>query len=1034
MIELPVNEKNRLLNKQKNVMKKKLLLLIAAALFVSAQLLQAQHVVTGKVTGSDDNLPIPGVTVVLKDSSPKLGAVTDIDGRYSINLPDATGILVFSAVGMKEEERSVAGKNNISILMQSSTTQLGTVVVTAYGVAKRVTNIGAAANVEEEVITRQSGANVISNLQGTVPGVQIDLTSGSPGSSSKVQIRGLATISGASALPLYIVDGVPIAVGDYGASGGQTVDPLASLNPADIESISFLKDASATAIYGSRASNGVIVINTKKGKSGKATVNFGMRVGWNEKPHLRHNYKLLSKEDYLEMCRIALRNAGYAGTNTDLLTNFNISADAIANPATDWWDAITRKGLIQDYNFSVSGGSDKDKYYVSGSYFQDEGFIIAGGTERYTVRMNLNNTISKIFSLDNSLSGSYSRTKGSMSDTYYANPIMAARMNLPIEPIKNEDGTWNTKTSALGRNPVAMFTDEYHDVYHTDLYRLSYSPVLRAKILKDLYVQVKGTLDYTLSHGIEILNPLVDLDAQSYDGLHFDERYQDVTLQNTNTINWMPTWGKHSLNILLGHEVIYSLYTYNYVQMSNFPNYKLVYVAANGAEPLAASSGLGKLGLLSFFSNAEYSYDDKYYVSASVRGDASSRFNKENRWGVFYSVGGKYRISQENFMDPVRNWLQNLSVRISYGTTGNQDIGSYYPTLGLYGYSPVYAGNPGSAPAQLSNPNLKWETRRKFDVGFDALLFDRIDIAFDYYNDVVADMIVNVPISSVTGFTSKRQNFATMRNQGVEAMVNIGLMKTKKFSWSFNFNVSHNKNIVLKISDTLYSNAVLRQEGLPWNTIFVRHFGGIYSNTGEPYYILADGSYTTDISLAQKPENRIIAGSSDPDAFGGFGTKVEFYGVDISAQFIYSIGGVSFNDDAQQHEDISFSAGGAPSNAEYYFYENAWKQPGDIATLPAIVMNRSSNWFWVLWTQQHLNSMSYFKMRNLTVGYTLPRDLTKKAYMQNVRFYFTADNVFSIYPKSYRGYDTNPAGLAQDGSGFNYPLSKNFCFGLNITF
>jgi TonB-linked SusC/RagA family outer membrane protein len=960
---------------------------------------------------------------------------------------------------MKTQEVNVSAGSNVSVALSEDALNLETVVITGYGVQRKAAFTGAATTVGEELVTKQSGANVISNLQGTVPGVQISITSGSPGASSPVLMRGLGSVNASSA-PLYILDGVPMVAGNYSEAGQTSVDPIASLNPDDIANISFLKDASATSIYGSRASNGVIVITTKRGQTGKSNISFGMRVGWNAKPILRRNNTLLSKEDYITMLRTALNNAGNpnfnpgAGKNLDPYTKepyvgddptieriYGINLEETKDINTDWWDAITKQGILQEYNLSASGGNAGTKYYISGSYYQNQGSIIGSGTKRYSVRLNLENNLNKYITLENILAGSYSITNGLSTNSgdgiYYSNPIFAARSNLPFEPIKNPDGTWNFKTSASGFNPVAQVEDKYPNVLQTDIYRATYSPTIRVNVLKDLFVQVKGGLDYTLSQNVDILSPTASPDGKNWNGSNYESKYQEVTLVNTNTINWMPQFNKHSLNIMLGQEMQSMNANVLNGMTVNFASPKLINSLGNGSVPMGTSGGSTEETLLSFLANAEYSYDDKYYFSASVREDGSSKFLGKNKWGTFFSVGAKYRMSQENFMRAVDKWLQNLTVRISYGTTGNQDLGTSFPAMGLYSFSSSYYGNPASGPAQLESSDLTWETRKKFNVGFEALLLDRIGIELDYFYDVVDDMLFAVPISRTTGFSGLMQNVGTMSNTGVEGTLNFLLVKSKNVTWTFNVNFTHYKNIVKKLSpgvDSIIGGATLKTAGLPWNTIWVRNFQGITDN-GVPLWNDAAGYPIYDIAKANLSANRVLAGTSDPDLYGGFGTRVDFFGFDLSLQFIYSIGGVAFND-AGQFNEFNKLTTGTPSNITYYAWENSFKDESDKgdATLPIIMYGRDDNWFYALWSEEHLHPLDYLKLRNLTFGYTLPKRIVNKAKMSNLRVYFSCDNVFSLYNKKYRGFDTDPGGIAQANYGFNYPISRNYVFGLNLTF
>lgn len=987
--------------------------------------IKAAKIVVSGIVEDADKLGIPGVTVQVKGTTG--GTTTDINGYYQISTTMRSK-LVFSFLGMETQEVVVTGaKMNVSLLESASTLQ--EVVVTAYGVSRKATSMGAAAQVGEEVVKRQTGANVISNLQGSLPGVQISITSGSPGSSSPMQIRGLGSIN-AGTSPLYVIDGIPVFSGAYSTSAlsGQNVDPLSSLNTEDIETISVLKDASATSIYGARASNGVVVITTKSGKAGKSNLQFNMKIGQTRPTPIRHNFKMLESDKYIELLSESLTNAGISPTPAYLKSNFGIDQDNYEN--TDWWDLITSPGLIQEYNLSASGGDEKLKYFVSGGYFEDQGFIVGGGTKRVSVRLNLESKLNSYFTLGNNLAGSYSFTNSMSSGLTKSNPMALARMLRPTESPVNADGSWNMNLSTDGYNPVALYTDEFRDVKQQKAYRLTYSPYLRAKLTDNLFIQTKLGIDYLYLDGMAVLSMTVDPSGIKQGGVNTQTNSQQYTIINTNTVNWMPSIGKNNFNILLGQEMQETQVTNTELLGTNFASPKLVYAIANATERLGTGNNYSaSSALLSFFSNVEYDYNDKYYLSASLRRDGSSRFADGSKWGTFFSVGGKYRISQENFMKKA-DVVDNLTLRVSYGTTGNQDVG-FYQYMGLYGYGANYDAKPGSNPTQLYNPDLTWEKRKKFNVGLDVSLFGRLSLELDYFNDKTTDLLFAVPITQSTGFSSMLMNVGSMRNSGLEGLVNVLLINRKNFRWTVNVNFTTYKNKILKLAEEepIKGTATIREEGRPWNQFWIRQYGGVDPQTGLPLFLLEDGTTTTDAVLAGADENRKYYGTSDPTLYGGFGTKLDFYGFDFSIQFVYRLGGYTFSDENQWGEHTGWNKG---SNWTNYVYDNRWKEPGDVAKLPKLVFGKA--WDEVQRTEAGLQPLSHLKIRNITLGYNVPKSIAKRIYMSNIRVYVSADNIFSLYSKDYRGYDVDADGTATADNGYMYPTATNFIFGLNLSF
>ena len=704
-------------------MKKLVLFTVSLFLMGAANIALGQRTITGKVTSAEEPDGVPMVAVQVEGTT--VGTSTDFNGVFTLNnVPASAKNLKFSAMGLKEKIVPITG-GVMNVQMESSAIVMQEVQISSsgYGVKKKVDNVGAAVSVGEDVIKRQTESNVINSLQGSVPGMQVSSASGQPGSSTSVRIRGTSSLSSGNA-PLYVIDGVPVVTGAMGMSDytdGSGTDPLSSLNSEDIESIALLKDASATSIYGSRASNGVIVITTKKGKEGKVSFGVNAKVGFATPPHVKRRFQKVDADDFKTFIFESILNAK-TGRNTILgdkanpnrilnspLVTGTYGIDFSKGYNTNWWDEVTRLGLIQDYSISASGGTNKVSYYASVGYFNNKGIVIGSDYTRYSARLNVDVNPTDWLSFGVNLSGSYGEINTVPTSLAYAAPIWGASMMRPTDPVKNPDGTWNTTTNsrANGFNPVALRKDQYHDKAFQQQYRALFSPYLRVKLYKNLYIQSKIGIDYNQLREDNVWSKVVNPQGEGLGGLTQVSDEAIAYLNITNTINWMPSIGKNNFNILVGQEAQRFNQYSSFVSGYDFATPKLM-DAANASET-KGSAMRADASLASYFGNVEYDYDSRYYVSASVRRDGSSRFGEDTRWGTFWSVGAKYRLSAEKFMASTQNWLNNLTVRLSYGTSGNQNVG-YYAAQGVYGTT-RYAGVAGFGPSSLPATDLCWESR-----------------------------------------------------------------------------------------------------------------------------------------------------------------------------------------------------------------------------------------------------------------------------------------------------------------------------------
>src|SRR5574344_474069 len=1026
-------------------MKRKLMLLLTLLVMSIGWATAQTSKVSGVVTAEEDGLPVVGASVLVKGTT--VGTVTDIDGKFNLtNVPSSAKTLVVSYIGMKSQELAI--KQNMSIVLKGDAAVLEEVVVTGYGVTKKAAFTGAATTVATDKIINKTDANPIKALEGTVAGLQLNVASGQPGAPANIFIRGRNSINSGTQ-PLYIVDGVPYNSATVGVRSdeGQETSPLANLNANDIESMTVLKDATATSIYGARAANGVIVITTKKGKSGKTKVNFSAKVGVQMMPaHKQYDYSPVSADKYKEMWLEAMKNEVSAngddstvkyymdglGLNYDEagyteFLNWGIGNTSPEGTATNWLDEVTRNGLTQEYSLDIQGGSNDPrgaKYFLSLNYLNDKAIVNGKDLKRYSFRYKFDQAPSKSVKYGFNTNFVYSETNMGSGGGYFTDPITQAFMQSPITSVKNTDGSWNFAT-VNGYTPVAI-RSELGDQSLAKQYRILLSPYVQINFTPELYFMSRGGADIYL---VDEFGFWSFLQPQGSDmrGMGENNNTTRTLLSITNTLNYIKTFNeKHNINVLLGQEAQYTYLKEAYLSGSNYPVDYLPQVS-NTAVPGSASTRINRVALASFFANAEYDYNSKYYASASFRMDGSSRFGKNTRWAPFFSVGAKYRISDEAFLKDNATWLNNLTLRASYGTSGNSEVGaSWYASRDLFGFGYNYNGIPGMAHEQFGNEDLKWERTQKFNFGIDITFLDRFTVELDYYNHRTTDMVFAVPTSFVTGLDSYYKTIGELKNTGFEATLTPQISNTKDLSWNVTLVGSHNNNKVVKLStdtpiETTYQ---ITEVGKPLYQFKMKEFAGVDPQTGNPtWYLNETGDETT--TNYNKATKRYL-GSANPDFLGSLSSTLNYKGFDVSFQMNYSLGGKIYGNNLPYDEQIGASFG---ENFTEYVYKNRWQKPGDITDVPKLTAFGSSNKA----SSQFLMDGDYLKIRSLTVGYTLPTSWTEKAFISRLRLYVQADNIYTFGASNYRGFD--PSGIGANGvQWWNFPSPRNIVFGANVSF
>lgn len=1027
----------------------KRVMLILSCLFISIGFITAQ---TTRVTGivlDDIGEPVVGASVVVKGTT--IGTITDVDGAFSISVPEGKDVLVFSLVGMQLVEAKVTP--NMKVTMKNDETVLDEVIVTGYGVTKKAAFTGAASVVGQANIESRNDANVIKALDGTVPGLQMNISSGQPGAPANIFIRGRNSINSGTQ-PLYVVDGIPISSDIVGIrkDEGQELSPLSTLSSSDIESITVLKDATATSIYGARAANGVIVITTKKGKSGKPTVNFTAKLGVENRPSVNKNYKLINRDKNIKLATEALINdhnvygddstvdyyqgvykLGLPYTEEGMKEFYAWYTDFDMDNDTNWYDEVTRTGFVQEYGLDLQGGAlspTAPKYYLSFNYLDNDSFIIGKDLSRYSLRFNFDQAPTKFVEYGLNTNLSLTETNMGSGGGYYSDPITQAYMQSPLTPVKDANGGWNFNT-INGYNPVAQRSAN-GDKSRAKQYRVIVSPYLRLNLNENLTFLSKFGADV---YYLDEFGYWSFLQPQGSDmrGMGENSTTTRTLLTITNTLNYIKTFKDvHNLNVLVGQEGQKTMMKEAYLSASNYPVDFLDQVA-NAAVPGSAATYQYELLLNSYFLNAQYDYKSKYYLSGSFRYDGSSRFGSNKRWASFWSLGAKYRISEEAFMASTKSWLNNMTIRASYGTTGNQEVGragtdGWYAANDLFGFGYNYNGIPGSGRLQFGNKNLKWEQTNKFNVGVDLSLFNILNVEADYYYHKTTDMVFAVPTSFVTGLNSYYSNIGELANKGFEFSVNANIINKNDLKWSVGVTLATNKNEVKKLSTDLpiegtYS---ITEVGRPLYQFKMKEWAGVDPETGDGlWYLNATGDETTtNYNLATKR----YVGDPNPDLLGSINTRFEYKGFDLAVQFNYSLGGKIYGNNLRYDEQIGGTWYGTYTS---YVFDNRWQQPGDNAKVPRLTAfdtgyeNSASSRF--------LMNGDYLKIRSLALGYKLPKDLVKKAYISSARVFVNAENLYTFTDGDYRGFD--PSGVGANGvQWWNFPLPRTITFGVSLGF
>lgn len=962
-----------------------------------------ERTVTGTV--SDATGPLPGVTVMNKSTS---GATqTDLDGKYSIKAKQGE-VLEFSFVGMQTASAPVGATNLLNFKLQPSTEALDEVVVTGYGGGVKRSNLtGSVSVVSAETIENKPIASFDQILQGSAPGLYVAAGSGQPGDAAKVRIRGTHSINGGSD-PLYIMDGVPILAGDF-----------AALNPNDFESVSVLKDAASTSIYGSRGSSGVILITTKKGKfNSKTSFKYSTQYGISERGKSR--LEMMNAQQ-----KMTYMNYNHPGMYSDADLAY------AKNHSTNWLDVFFRTGITKTQDLSVSGGDDKTRFYSGLSYYDQEGILLRSALQRFTYRFNLEHKASERARFGTNMSIGYAKSSyiSSEGGAFTNNAMLAAVEANPIVSPYKADGTYNTGTinyrgeSLIGGNNLEHLMRNINR--GTDL-KIVGNAFAEVEIFKNITAKTDLGIDYVDSRTEGSTSPETYFGTQTtgQTGSYGQGNSFVAQINATNSLRYHKLFGeKHDFSVALFTEY-FKLHSKSF----NFTGYGInqkvfgypTSVNINSDFIPVISSNDIERGLFSYFGTANYTYDDRFSVDATFRRDASSRFSDNNKWGTFWAVGGSWNIKNESFLENV-DWTDELKLRVSYGTTGNQSGIGDFQQQGTWGTGYNYGTTTGVAPETLGNSDLVWESANKFNIGADFSFFKSwISGSVDYYNELTSDLFISQSLSATSGFGSIDANAGKMTNKGVDVALKVYIVKNKDFSWNINGNFNYNKNKITSLGqvDEYESGTSIVRVGLPLGTHYFVGFAGVDPANGQPLYLDANGDVTTTFN--EGANSLAIFGSSEPKYTGGFGTDFNYKGFGLSALFTFAADYYLYNNSRYFFENSNSSWDQYNQSQEML---NIWRNPGDITNVQSANYNVEAS-------SKFIENASFTRLRNVTASYTFPSDVISRSnFFTSLRIYLQAQNLYTW--TNFRGYDPESDRNLQLN---DYPTPRTITVGFDFKF
>ena len=1046
---------------------KKLFLLLIAICAISLGM-SAQQVVRGQVTDPNGE-PLIGATV--QPVGGGNGAATDVNGEFSLNLPYNVKTLKVSYVGYKTQELPV--QPNMAITMSDNGTALDEVMVVAYGTAKKTSYTGSAEAVTNKKLELRPVTDATKALEGNVAGLQVTSASGQPGSSPSIQIRGYGSIN-ASSQPLYVVDGAPFD------------GSLSSISPSDIESMTVLKDASAAALYGARGANGVVMITTKKGVEGRSNIMWRSTFGWSSRATKRYDH--VNQKEYVQLVYEALRNEaidnGNSWADAEAIARNGLSGrlggeqynpfknytwDKLIDPATgqvradaqsawdeDWYDSVIRKNAFRhEHQLQVTGGSDHAQYMMSLGYLNEDGILKTTNYERYTGRANVTSQITDWLGANINISLAHAMSNFSDYDgSSTSNPWYTAQFINPLFPVYLKDASGKTmydgdgnvmydwgEPTANGTRPGSL--NDFSQlgmlvldkaINKRDVAGLRTGIILGSDQAKYGWRQgikfaVNFSLDYLNQNNTRYMNSQHGNQANAGGLLEkYNRRTQSYTFNQLLT--WDRTFGEHTIGLLAGHEWYAFEFAYLLAGKTNLVDG--IYELRPATTLLEADSYSDKYRIDSWLGRVNYNYGGRYFLSGSLRQDKSSRFHPKYNKGTFWSVGANWRVSGEKFMENV-GWVNNLSVKASYGEQGNDMLDTYYAWQSLYDLSYSNATNLGAMIVSLENQMVSWEKSRNFNAGFDAILFNhRLQLNVEFYNRLTKDLLLNRPMAPSTGFTGYMDNVGDMRNRGVEASLRITPVRTADFEWNITAMATHNRNKVIKLTKeapVLTYGVRVIEEGLPIYTYYIAKSAGVDPSTGKALYwaydkdddgkMIEGSDYITD-DYSVAANCKYHQGSRQADIFGSLGTDFTWKGLTLSVLTTYSLGGKVY--DALYNSDMDLWYLSSTWNKNML---RRWQKPGDVTDVPRVEIAGT-----ILQSDRFLIDASYFAIKNITLAYALPMSWIGKLGMTGARIFGSVDNLALF--THLNGMD--PQYNFSGGTDYDYSPNRTYTVGIELNF
>ncbi len=1048
-------------------MKQKLLIFFLFGLFALNNAFAQNRKITGVVTGADDGLPLPGVSVMVQGT--KIGTLTDGDGRYNLNMPATGSVISFTFIGYTTQNLTITGSNTYNVKLATSTRQLTEVVVTdGYSVQSKKSYTGAASTVRGAENENKPFSTVQQALQGEVPGLNVTVNSGQPGANVQIRIRGVNSVS-LDSNPLYVIDGMIVNSGQLSRAGASNTNTgtsnsnaLSGLNEDDIESITVLKDASATAIYGSRGSNGVIVITTKRGKAGKTQVRFDTEVGNTSnlaipeagKPVTGDQYRTLFIEGYNNASAAYLANTANDPTKNPYTPTAIASATdnyGLNGPSNNWYNLVTKRGSQQQYNVSMSGGSEDTRVFASAGYFKQQATEIASDLTRVTGLLNIDHKISKRITSTTGLNFSNVNQNTPYNSGYFANPIAGAYFLRPFQLGYNTNGSVN---STIGGN--TNFPGFYNPLWLAshDKKNLLQSKILGNESIKwNIWDQLNFTsyasIDYNVLEEKYYQNSIMG-DARTVGGSGTDNytRYFNWLLRNQLDYRYnVKGVEDFYVDATIGYEAQRSQEYYSTIYATGYPGTQPTLTAvANASTPVTASSSFSNYTFDSFYSRANINFKNRYSVSGSFRRDGSSRFGSNNEFGNFYSVGGAWNIDQEQFFK-IQKVLSTAKIRSSFGTTGNAgnagngqaqitasgalitNINYLWRPLASYGYN--YVNGTGQQYNVVGNPNLTWETTHKFDIGTDFGFFnDRLAFSLDYYHNNIDRLISSIQVSRTTGFSSVYGNIGSLINKGAELAIKGIPVKTKDFTWTTNFNISLNQNRISKLANAAGQNGnYYLAPGYDYYTYYVKVSAGVDPANGNALWYTDNTKTTTTTNYSSAAYQTYK--QADPKVFGGFNNTFNYKGIVLAADFYYNYGNYIYDSYSQY-----LNAGAYYNYGKYqYVYENRWTTPGQVTDVPKYTVGGipANNGNDGSFSSRYFYKGDYIRLKNLSIGY----DFKNITYLKSIgigRLYLYGRGT-NVFTKTYdKRLPFDPETSIGGSSNIETPQARTFTIGLNVGF